>query len=536
MVLHTATSLGVSSSSPPSSSFCSASSSSSQAELRVREIASRIGLGDDSEILRAVCHKMREEYVVELWQLPGLDSRQWERLHAPVGLAVAVQRLSSSTAASMSRSESLATLLRLTHEREQHQLHDGRRRASSIFRFHSCRSGSTDPAGGQDAEYGDDKEATDEEDEEMVAKLVAAPLDLPPHYLEGRNTSSSSGGGTGEEKQEEDEEFIIESRMEGNHFEGVNLKSPTSVVRDAFETDVVMAEEHVKEPGELEGDDQRGAVLRGPGERRQFKVEVSESFDSFCDEALELCLADHSEQLGMFSSTEDLEGSPSVLLSPATTVATLTSTPEKPPRSPVEEWHEGKAEATVMTFPVSTVTTLMSTPEKTSRSQVEQWQEEKADATFMASPTTTATTLMPTPEKPSRSGGSDPSILEDHVDTGPHASSPTVMLNDESFYSSPDNSAMRISITSSSEDEREEAYLDVPSIVVPGRPSSNARSSSVNELLLLPRAFKENSDDDATVVISNVTAEGQAVALRRTRSELYDRKALDGKMRLQLLY
>jgi len=67
----------------------------SPAENQVRDIASRIGLHEDSEILATVCHKMRKEYVVEEWQLPVLDSRQWERLHAPIGLAVAVRHLSA---------------------------------------------------------------------------------------------------------------------------------------------------------------------------------------------------------------------------------------------------------------------------------------------------------------------------------------------------------------------------------------------------------------------------------------------------------
>ena len=67
----------------------------SPAEIQVRDIASTIGLHEDSEILATVCHKMRKEYVVEEWQLPVLDSRQWERLHAPIGLAVAVRHMSA---------------------------------------------------------------------------------------------------------------------------------------------------------------------------------------------------------------------------------------------------------------------------------------------------------------------------------------------------------------------------------------------------------------------------------------------------------
>jgi len=68
---------------------------SSPAETQVRKIASRIGL-DDSEILSTIFHKMRQEYVVAEWQLPVLDSRQWEKLHAPIGLAVAVQHISAN--------------------------------------------------------------------------------------------------------------------------------------------------------------------------------------------------------------------------------------------------------------------------------------------------------------------------------------------------------------------------------------------------------------------------------------------------------
>ena len=69
-------------------------SPSSPAEIQVRKIASRIGL-DDSEILSKVFHKMQQEYVVAEWQLSALDSRQWERLHAPIGLAVAVRHISA---------------------------------------------------------------------------------------------------------------------------------------------------------------------------------------------------------------------------------------------------------------------------------------------------------------------------------------------------------------------------------------------------------------------------------------------------------
>ena len=76
------------------SSLSSLPSPSSPAEIQVRKIASRIGL-DDSEILSKVFHKMQQEYVVAEWQLSALDSRQWEKLHAPIGLAVAVRHISA---------------------------------------------------------------------------------------------------------------------------------------------------------------------------------------------------------------------------------------------------------------------------------------------------------------------------------------------------------------------------------------------------------------------------------------------------------
>ena len=75
-------------------SSLSPSSPSSPAEIQVRKIAFRIGL-DDSEILSKVFHKMQQEYVVAEWQLSALDSRQWEKLHAPIGLAVAVRHISA---------------------------------------------------------------------------------------------------------------------------------------------------------------------------------------------------------------------------------------------------------------------------------------------------------------------------------------------------------------------------------------------------------------------------------------------------------
>mmetsp|Transcript_28888 Transcript_28888/g.78254 ORF Transcript_28888/g.78254 Transcript_28888/m.78254 type:complete len:835 (+) Transcript_28888:363-2867(+) len=67
----------------------------SPAETEVRKIAITIGLSADSDVLATVCHKMRKEYVVKEWQLPALDSRQWEKMNAPIGLAAAVRQLST---------------------------------------------------------------------------------------------------------------------------------------------------------------------------------------------------------------------------------------------------------------------------------------------------------------------------------------------------------------------------------------------------------------------------------------------------------
>jgi len=73
----------------------SSSRAMSPAETEVRKIAITIGLSADSDVLATVCHKMRKEYVVKEWQLPALDSRQWEKMNAPIGLAAAVRQLST---------------------------------------------------------------------------------------------------------------------------------------------------------------------------------------------------------------------------------------------------------------------------------------------------------------------------------------------------------------------------------------------------------------------------------------------------------
>jgi hypothetical protein len=60
----------------------------SSAERSVRDVASRLGLTED--VLSNVCLRMKHEYVLEEWQLPALDSFQWNILGAPIGLAAAI--------------------------------------------------------------------------------------------------------------------------------------------------------------------------------------------------------------------------------------------------------------------------------------------------------------------------------------------------------------------------------------------------------------------------------------------------------------
>ena len=83
---------------PVSSSTISMTNNCSPAERCVREIATKfVGMSkteSSRQILDKVCDRMRSEFVIEEWQLSGLDSYQWKLLDAPVGLAVAVQQLS----------------------------------------------------------------------------------------------------------------------------------------------------------------------------------------------------------------------------------------------------------------------------------------------------------------------------------------------------------------------------------------------------------------------------------------------------------
>ena len=62
----------------------------SSAEDRVREVASHLGLPEAT--LEQICQQMKDEYVLESWQLPGIDSFQWVKLNAPIGLAAAMRQ------------------------------------------------------------------------------------------------------------------------------------------------------------------------------------------------------------------------------------------------------------------------------------------------------------------------------------------------------------------------------------------------------------------------------------------------------------
>jgi hypothetical protein len=96
---------------PLDASTSTRTSTRSSAERRVREAASRIGL-EDAALLDTVCTKMRQEFVVQAWQLPALEWSQWKSLQAPIGLAAAVRQLSTTatatnTTTTMSSSSSL---------------------------------------------------------------------------------------------------------------------------------------------------------------------------------------------------------------------------------------------------------------------------------------------------------------------------------------------------------------------------------------------------------------------------------------------
>jgi hypothetical protein len=62
----------------------------SSADLVVQDAASRIGL-TDSAILDRLRNNMRDEFVIEDWQLLEMDSSQWKDLGVPIGLAAAIR-------------------------------------------------------------------------------------------------------------------------------------------------------------------------------------------------------------------------------------------------------------------------------------------------------------------------------------------------------------------------------------------------------------------------------------------------------------
>ncbi len=426
----------------------------------MREIASRIGLHEDSEILQTVCHKMREEYVVELWQLPALDSWQWDKLHAPVGLAVAVQRLSSSTASSLARSTSLASLLRLSHERDQQKQGS---QASSIFRLNKDHRSSSSSSS-QDEGTAPVREIDAREEDEAVAAILAnLPSELPPLVLK-KSTSGSSSFDDGLQD--------AESRVERNDSKHSNRLSLSAVIRDGCEPAVRDVRVQGGKWDESEIEESSNILLKlERGEHALLACEQTDSSESFSDEILEICLAD--------------------------------SDPEE------EILTQVKCESN----------------DNLDISLVDDQEAERVNISATASPTTTATTLAPTPEKLSRSGNSDSILWVDKMLSRPGPSSPTLTSSTEaSLDSSHITSAdTRFDITSSAVEGH---FLDLPNTDV------DERRKSFEELLLLAQNCAENnSEDDTTVVVSNVSPEGQAIALRRTRSELYNRPAVEGTSR-----
>lgn len=67
-------------------------SSASVAEQLVREVSSRIGIDDIT--VKLICDNMQHHCIREEWQVSSLDSLEWQQLGAPIGLAVAIRKLS----------------------------------------------------------------------------------------------------------------------------------------------------------------------------------------------------------------------------------------------------------------------------------------------------------------------------------------------------------------------------------------------------------------------------------------------------------
>jgi len=94
---------------------CSLHNNMTSAEKLIREVATHLGFttcsktGSDDDkndnnnktslgtiCLDQVCEEMRKEFIIEEWQLSTLDSYQWKQLGAPMGLAAAIRKLSST--------------------------------------------------------------------------------------------------------------------------------------------------------------------------------------------------------------------------------------------------------------------------------------------------------------------------------------------------------------------------------------------------------------------------------------------------------
>jgi len=95
--------------------ICTRYNNMTSAEKLIREVANHLGFttcsktgGDDDKndnnnktslgtmCLDQICEEMRKEFIIEEWQLSTLDSYQWKQLGAPMGLAAAIRKLSST--------------------------------------------------------------------------------------------------------------------------------------------------------------------------------------------------------------------------------------------------------------------------------------------------------------------------------------------------------------------------------------------------------------------------------------------------------
>jgi len=204
-----------------------ASSSSSQpllsspAEIQVREIASKIGLFEDSEILANVCHKMRKEYVVEEWQLPVLDSRQWEKMHAPIGLAVAVQHISAHRL----REKQMQSPF------EERQVHNNTQTYNEKGRKERVL-------------FSEEKKQAVEENEED-------PLVPLSFHKDMARSNASSAGLSNQEKEKEDNEIVANITMAASSADHsmVEIEARTAYI----EASTITADEKVKdEPSKTE--------------------------------------------------------------------------------------------------------------------------------------------------------------------------------------------------------------------------------------------------------------------------------------------